>query len=532
MSVSNIESNKHKLTELEKARRQKVAKRNDMMRSRQSLSLVENKVVTYVFSKVKPEDDPDTIYRFDCQEFFKIMRYKKQSYSDLRAMLYSIASQTFGLIDDETGTEKIVHWFDTIHLKKDKSGKLVSESTLPGRYVEIRIHRDLREYVFGLEQQRKEKNIFYSTYQLQNVSLFEHVYSQHLYELLKTYENAKQWKFEYGTGTENDIQMKLAVYQQVDEDENVEKSTGGRIRRKKQGVPKYRPIIPARWSKFYYFEKDVLKPGKAEINKYTDIEFEYFPSKYDMSGKKRRRYSTITFIIRKKTKAQKLATDEIIDKEYEAFDDQYAFRQLSMDDFLKEVEVPEAYSVPDEEELIRKEKAKEAAIDKAEYKVAASVFYNDFKQKEIKNLVEAALRHCSPLRVRRGDREMWAIDFISHYYDKIKATEDDTRTTTYKRLLDAVTKDYDNMADETTIYDVCDNSISDDTYTEVYNDISDGMNTTGNEEGNNTDTVTSSPATEKKIEDMSLDELDREIERLKKLLDIAELKRQAENEQV
>ena len=149
--MSSIESNKHKLTQLQKARRQKVAKRNDMMRSRQSLSLVENKVVTYVFSKIKPDDDPDTIYRFDCQEFFKLMRYKKQSYSDLRAMLYSIASQTFGIIDDDTGTEKIVHWFDTIHLKKDNNGKLISESTLPGRYVEIRIHRDLREYVFDLE---------------------------------------------------------------------------------------------------------------------------------------------------------------------------------------------------------------------------------------------------------------------------------------------------------------------------------------------------------------------------------------------
>ena len=524
--MSSIESNKHKLTQLQKARRQKVAKRNDMMRSRQSLSLVENKVVTYVFSKIKPDDDPDTIYRFDCQEFFKLMRYKKQSYSDLRAMLYSIASQTFGIIDDDTGTEKIVHWFDTIHLKKDNNGKLISESTLPGRYVEIRIHRDLREYVFDLEKQRKEKNIFYSTYQLQNVSLFEHVYSQHLYELLKTFENAKQWKFEYGTGTENDIQMKLAVYQQVDEDENLEKGTGGRIRRKKQGVPKYRPIIPARWSKFYYFEKDVLKPGRKEINKYTDIEFDYFPSKYDMSGKKRRRYSTITFIIRKKTKAQKIATDEIIDKEYEAFDDQYVFRQLSMDDFLQDVEMPATSTAPDEGKTPGKEKNKETVIDKAKYEVAASVFYDDFSQKEINHLVEAAQRHCSPLRIRRGDREMWSIDFISYYYEKIKATEDDTRTTTYKRLLDAVIKDYDNIADESTIYDIPE----DETYTEVYDVPVSNEALVGISEDCDIETGNNSPATEKKIEDMSLDELDREIERLKKLLDIAELKRREENE--
>ena len=48
---------------------------------------------------------------------------------------------------------------------------------------------------------------------------------------------------------------------------------------------------------------------------------------------------------------------------------------------------------------------------------------------------------------------MWAIDFISYYYDKIRATEDDTRTTPYRRLLDSVIKDYDGFAEQLTTYD-------------------------------------------------------------------------------
>ena len=151
---------KDQMTALERARKQNVAKRNDMIqKSKKSLSIVENKAVSYIFSKVKPDDDPDTIYTFDCQEFYRLLRWKKESYTDLRAMLYSIASQTFGIIDEETGTEKIVHWFNTIHLKMSKSGKIVSDSKLPGRFVEIKIHEDLMEYVFGLEQQRRENHM-------------------------------------------------------------------------------------------------------------------------------------------------------------------------------------------------------------------------------------------------------------------------------------------------------------------------------------------------------------------------------------
>ena len=208
-------TDKKQMTELERARKQNVAKRNDMIqKSKKSLSIVENKAVSYIFSKVKPDDDPDTIYTFDCQEFYRLLRWKKESYTDLRGMLYSIASQTFGIVDEETGTEKIVHWFNTIHLKMSKNGKIISDSNLPGRYVEIKIHEDLMEYVFGLEQQRRENNIFYSAYQLQNVSMLTHTYSQNMYELLKSYENIGKWKFEYGTGTENDIQMRIAVYTQ------------------------------------------------------------------------------------------------------------------------------------------------------------------------------------------------------------------------------------------------------------------------------------------------------------------------------
>ena len=539
-------ADKKQMTELERARKQNVAKRNDMIqKSKKSLSIVENKAVSYIFSKVKPDDDPDTIYTFDCQEFYRLLRWKKESYTDLRGMLYSIASQTFGIVDEETGTEKIVHWFNTIHLKMSKNGKIISDSKLPGRYVEIKIHEDLMEYVFGLEQQRRENNIFYSAYQLQNVSMLTHTYSQNMYELLKSYENIGKWKFEYGTGTENDIQMRIAVYtQEMESNDNAPaKNKGGRKRRKVYGAAKLVPIIPSSWSTFHFFERDVLKPVMKEINTYTDIEFNYEPSKMDMSGVKRRKYSTITFYIRKKTPAQKKQTDQIIDDAYKDFDDGKIYRQMNLDDFLDTVTVDnEEAARIQAEELRKKEEKKDRDIEKAVYKIAASCLYDDFRQKEIQHLVEAAIKHIRPMRVRQADKEMWAIDFISYYYDKIRATEDDTRTTPYRRLLDCVVKDYDGYAEQLTTYDdpayivdaaYTETSVEEDL--EELERISNGAQSRSADDAERDDAKqTDEPARKTGfadspsmyIENMTVEELDEQIAKMKKLLELAELHKQ------
>lgn len=68
------------MTELERTRKQYVAKRNDMIqKSKNSLGVVERKAVAYVLSKVKPDDNPNTVYAFDCQEFYQLMRWKKRA---------------------------------------------------------------------------------------------------------------------------------------------------------------------------------------------------------------------------------------------------------------------------------------------------------------------------------------------------------------------------------------------------------------------------------------------------------------------
>jgi hypothetical protein len=42
--------------------------------------------------------------------------------------------------------------------------------------------------------------------------------------------------------------------------------------------------------------------------------------------------------------------------------------------------------------------------------------------------------------------ELWAVNYISAYYNEILATPDSTKTTTFKRLYAMILKDYKNIA--------------------------------------------------------------------------------------
>ena len=142
---------------------------------------------------------------------------------------------------------------------------------------------------------------------------------------------------------------------------------------------------------------------------------------------------------------------------------------------------------------------------------------------------------------------MWAIDFISYYYDKIRATEDDTRTTPYRRLLDCVVKDYDDYADQLTTYDdpsyIVDAAYTEATVDEELEELerindaapdrSAGDNGAGNT-ANAEEEQASEPGQKAAIEDsptmdmesMTVEQLDAQIAKMKKLLELAELHKQ------
>ncbi len=400
------------------ARRRSVAKRNDMIqRGRSSLTLVENKAVLYLLSKVKPDDQPNTEYRFNCEEFYAITNNRSQSYTGLKNMLKAIADKSW-FIDDADGITKLVRWFNIVHLEQDRGT----------RYATITFHQDLWPYILDLNGQYEREGLHYTMYRLQNISLMKHRFSDKIYELLKTYENRRTWIFELGTGTANDLQVHLAPT--VVEDKKTRKAIS---------------VIPKSWSKFTFFDRDVLRPAKEEINRYTDLMIDYEGLQTDLHGVKHRKIVAVRFVITEKTQDQKTVTERLIEHEYAVNEDARQFRQSTVADFLDE------QNMAVQEEKARKS---EEVINASRYPAAAGVFEEfGFSISEIENLIDTALTHLAPGRVSRDSRELWAIDFVDYYNRMVQATLSQTKTFPYNRLLDMVRKDYDDFAEQLKKYD-------------------------------------------------------------------------------
>lgn len=91
-----------------------------------------------------------------------------------------------------------------------------------------------------------------------------------------------------------------------------------------------------------------------------------------------------------------------------------------------------------EEELCRR-------AENSNYQAATSTFGQDFTDDQLKFLFSASLRHLPPGTIDVRNRDLWLTDYIAHYKDIVDATPEDTKTTPYKRLLNMLKNDYENV---------------------------------------------------------------------------------------
>ena len=404
------------MTKSKAARNQLVAKRNDMIQqSRLSLTLTQSKAISYILSKVKKGDTEKTHYFFNISEFKNIMKLKKITYKEVAEMLQNIADQSTYIVD-KTGELRLIRWLDIVHIEP-VDGK-----------IELTLHKDITPYVFNLIEQKDENGEYYTTYMLQDISLMKHFYSPRVYEILKSYAyNNEQWRFEFNTGTVRDIQVLIA-----------KPDTNGE------------PVIPKSWSSWAVFKRDVLEPAKEEINKYTPIKIAYKESKYDLYGSKQRRICSIEFYMLEKTNGEKRITEDIIEQEYKEVDEEEAQQMSIFDEFYN------AHREQMEKEAVEELIEQEDELERRQERSMCPIFLGDFSEfsdDEVESLYKAALGHIafgifSVKKKNWDEREMWAIDFVSYYYEKIQATKKDTKTTTFNRLYDSIIKDYDNYSNK------------------------------------------------------------------------------------
>ena len=412
--------------DLKEARNRLVAKDNRMIQKGLfSMNLMENKALNYLVSKIKPNDPPGKIYTFNCQEFQALLNWSTaaDSYGRVKIMLQNLGDMSWWLdnVIDESGKpkDKLLRWFHITNLDPGTGD------------IELSFHEETFPYLCELQEGR-EKGNYFTAYKLQNVTLMKHVYSPRIYELLKSYQfNNQKWTFENGTGTDFDIQRRIA-------DTVIDKKS----RKSKIQVPKG-------WANWHIFKRDVLDPAVKEINLYTDIKVAYIGKKEDIHHKKTRAIRTIEFYMVGKTEPEKMRTEEYIDAEYREIEDRDRFHQMT----LEETFFSNHMKAKEEERLLKeqeREDAEEAFIGSCKYDALASIIYSRelrISEAQIDNLFHTALLDRWYKFDSQGSAELFATDYITYYLDKINATPEETKTTTYKRLLNYVLNDFDGVAE-------------------------------------------------------------------------------------
>ena len=238
--------NTHQIDQARSERALEVFKHNDMIqKARFSLSIQEQRMVLYAISKILPTDTHIKEYTFDIKDFYNVIGWRKESYTEFKAMLKKLRDKSWWVTLEDGETESAVSWFSTVR-SNQKSGK-----------VTIKFHEDMMPFLIQLAQGQN----FYTRFQLQYVLPMSSQYSPRLYEILKSYQyNNRQWFFD------------------IDELKHL--------------------LDCESYTNFNDFKRRVLDPAVEEINKYTDIAIFYTATK---NGRK---VVKINFFMDKKTESE------------------------------------------------------------------------------------------------------------------------------------------------------------------------------------------------------------------------------------
>lgn len=186
-----------------------------------SLSLMEQKAILFIISKIKPSDSAETEYIFNIRDFCKACNFYGKSgfyYQYVREVMENLGNHKL-TIELEEGKTLITHWF---------SGAMIDRNA-----GEVRLHIDsyIRPYLFELHS-------FYTNYKLEYILPMKSKYGIRLYEFLRSY-----------------------------------KSKGYRLR---FSLEEIRLRIDCdKYPNFKDFRVNVLEPAIEDINTYTDIKVKY-----------------------------------------------------------------------------------------------------------------------------------------------------------------------------------------------------------------------------------------------------------------
>lgn len=238
---------------------QKVVKDNALIqKARTNLTLFEQKLVNYLISMVRPDDEEFKSYDIRVVDFARMVGVDaKHAYRDFKTLVDGIDNKAFWYEDDELLTK--IHWVITPQYWKKKG------------IVTLRLDPILKSYLLNLRER-------FTEYELYNILSLKYKYSVRIYELLRSFQYRG-----YVVYSLQDLKALLCIDEEA---------------------PTYK--------KFTTFRKNVLDKSIPEINAYTDLTVtcEYMDKNKEIiedTRKSRKAVEYISFRLRLKEPGEQFA---------------------------------------------------------------------------------------------------------------------------------------------------------------------------------------------------------------------------------
>jgi len=235
-----------KLSEIKNPREEIVAQGNDLIRqARFSLSALEQNIIYFAMSKIKPDDKDFMHLNFTVAEFCEVCGIAAEDgnqggheYRRVKAAVKSVSDKSVW-VKYPTGAEVLIRWFDTCVILPD-TGEM-----------SIIFSQSMKPYLLGLIERAKLGGEGYTqTMLLTYLALFSK-YSKRIYEILKSYLYVKG---------------------------NQEKLY--RVTHVEYGLDELKRLVNAEnYDRYPDFRRFVLETAAREINAVTDISISFEPIK-------------------------------------------------------------------------------------------------------------------------------------------------------------------------------------------------------------------------------------------------------------
>ncbi len=238
-------------------RMQKITKSNHLIQNLRTkagaLTLQEQRLILYLISKIKPEDEDFFEFDLGFKEFCEVCGITKagMNYMHIKETVQRLADKSFWIESSkEKGAQDLVRWITDV---------TVSERG----HIRLQMHPKLKPFLLHLRR-------FYTSYLLEYVLPMKSRYSISLYELLRSYANMEEFRF--------------------DVDELKER------------------LDALNYSRWPDFQRKVLDIAIREINSLSDLDVSY------TLEKEGRRIATICFHIRLISPVEQLERNKVREK--------------------------------------------------------------------------------------------------------------------------------------------------------------------------------------------------------------------------